>query len=136
MNQPADIFPRQAGFSLLEVLVAFAILAISIGVLMQVFSNSMRAASVTRHYSNALIIAESQLAKAFSESPLEAGSDSGIVDDFYHWDLSVSPYLPPVEGYEKALFLPFQASIMVSWGEGSNQQRSITLDTLNLGRKQ
>ena len=37
---------RQRGFSLLEVLVAFAILSVSLGVLLQVFATGLRNAGV------------------------------------------------------------------------------------------
>ena len=50
---------RQSGFSLLEVLVAFAILSMSLGVLYQAFSNSLRNVGASGDYSRAMIIAVS-----------------------------------------------------------------------------
>ena len=49
---------RQSGFSLLEVLVAFAILSMSLGVLYQAFSNSLRNVGASGDYSRAMIIGE------------------------------------------------------------------------------
>ena len=125
---------RQSGFSLLEVLVAFAILAMSIGILMQVFSNSMRGASVVRHYSNALIIAESQLALTVAATALAEGEESGTVDDFYDWVVAVTPYELPEEGFEATSFDPFVVTVAVSWG-GDDRRRTVALNTLRLGQK-
>ena len=54
---------RQAGFSLLEVLVAFAILALSLGVLLQIFSRAMSTTAVSGSYSRAAAMAEARLAE-------------------------------------------------------------------------
>lgn len=128
--------PRvQQGFSLLEVLVAFAILSISIGVLMQVFSNSMRAASVSRHYSNALVIAESKLAEASVVVPLQETQIGGLVDEQYRWELTVLPYQPPVEGLGEDEYLPYEVVVRVAWGENPDSERVVQLSTLRLGLK-
>uniref|UniRef100_UPI0035939C60 type IV pilus modification PilV family protein n=1 Tax=Thiocapsa sp. TaxID=2024551 RepID=UPI0035939C60 len=50
----------QSGFSLLEVLVAFAILAVSLGVLMQIFSQATRTTLLSSQYSRAASLAESK----------------------------------------------------------------------------
>jgi type II secretory pathway component PulJ len=49
---------RQTGMSLLEVLVAFAILALVLGVIMQIFSSGMRASRLGESYSKAVLLAE------------------------------------------------------------------------------
>jgi general secretion pathway protein I len=54
---------RENGFSLLEILVAFAILALSIGVLLNIFSRGLRTAIVAEEYQQALAIAEAQMAR-------------------------------------------------------------------------
>ena len=44
----------ERGFSLLEILVAFSILALSLGVFMQIFSASLRNADITRDQAQAM----------------------------------------------------------------------------------
>ena len=84
-----------AGFSLLEVLAAFVILALVATVLFQLFSGSLRNASAAEEWSRALLIAESQQDLVASTLPLkettERGSDStGRIQ----WETRVVPYVP------------------------------------------
>jgi general secretion pathway protein I len=118
------------GFSLLEVLVAFAILALSLGVLMQLFSGGMRSALIGSSYSRAVDLAESTLALVGTEIPLQPGSQAGE-EKGLRWELNIQPYVP------EGLLAPpqdiqaFQVSVRVTW-EGSGSGRSISLDTLHL----
>jgi len=123
------------GFSLLEVLVAFSILALSLGVLMQLFSGSMRNTLAGDAYSRAVELAESTLALAGTEVPLQAGSHAGE-EKGLRWELNIEPYYP-----EELLAPPqdiqaYHVSVRVEWdgpGSGSGSGRSVALDTLRLG---
>lgn len=122
----------QSGFSLLEVLVAFAILSISLGVLYQAFANSLRNVSAVDHHSRAMVIAESRLVEALSEVPYKEGSDSGKVDDYYSWEVSIERYEVPEQGVElKQKLEPYQIEVQVSWGDGKRRQ-AYQLSTLRL----
>ena len=80
------------GFTLLEVLVAFVLLAASLGVLMQIFSGTMRNAERVRDTAQATALAQSLLAAAGIESRLDAGARSGELDGKYRWQVSAAPY--------------------------------------------
>jgi general secretion pathway protein I len=84
--------PRCHGFSLLEVLVAFAILAVSLGVLMQIFSVGLRNVAVEEGYTRAILLAESKLAGLGIEEPLQPGETTGSFDEEYRWHITVQPY--------------------------------------------
>ncbi len=124
---------RSGGFTLLEVLVAFTVLAISLGVLFEIFSTGMRASRSAEQYTRATLLAESKLAAIGIEVALEEGETTGEYGDGYDWRVTVRPYgvdgpeaegvAPPIEAYEVV--------VTVAWGQGS-RERSVSLTTLRL----
>ena len=121
------------GFSLLEVLVAFAILVISLGALLRVFGGGMRAAALAEEYSRAAILAESKLASMGVEEPLTEGSREGEFDDTYRWRSLVAEY--PVETPTSQIVVSavklLEVTVEVNWSSGV-KRRAITLSTLRL----
>ncbi|HHH38725.1 MAG TPA: type II secretion system protein [Sedimenticola sp.] len=124
---------RQQGFSLLEVLVAFAILSLSLGILFQIFSTSVRGTLVSEGYNQALIVARSTLARVGRETALEEGALEGEVDGIYHWQLRMTPYAEegaqegPAPGPAKA----YRVAVTVAWKAGQKTRR-VKLETLRL----
>ena len=121
----------QAGFSLLEVLVAFSILSISLGVLYQVFSSSLNNSALSADYSRAMIIAESQLALVMQDVPLREMSDQGEIDERYQWQVEVVRYQEDQE--QQGRFAPYQVTSRVNWRDGV-RQKEYRLTTLRLGK--
>ncbi len=122
---------RQHGFSLLEALVAFAILSVSLGVLLQVFATGLRNASAAADYSQATLYAESILAAIGHETPLSEGAHSGSVNDRFAWRSVVSPYAEGLPDPEKTRVRAYRVSVEVYWS-GRLQERSVQLETLRL----
>ena len=129
----------QRGFSLLEVLVAFTILALSLGVLMQIFSGSLRNADVTRDQAQAVALAQSLLASAGVEATLVPGERTGVLDDKFRWLLRVSPFVQePRPGETEAVRSPlpldlWEVAVRVAWGGDSRlPERALTLTTLRV----
>jgi general secretion pathway protein I len=95
---------RQAGFSLIEMVAAFLIFAIGIGVLMQILATSMHSARTSSDYTMAALWAESKLDIVGVGAPIEPGSSSGRFDDDYSWQLDIqqvdpSSVEPPPQQY-------------------------------------
>ncbi len=123
---------NQHGFSLLEVLVAFSILSLSLGVLLRIFGGDGRLAGLAEEHSRAVVLAESLLANAGVEAPLQPGEFSGEIDSRFSWVMRVTPFVPPEEGLpEQQSFKPYWVELTVEWGE-TNEPHAFTLSTLRL----
>ena len=130
---------RQRGFSLLEVLVAFSILALSLGVLMQIFSGSLRNADVTRDQAQAVALAQSLLASAGVETTLIAGESTGVLEDKFRWVVRVHPFVEEVPSQQTAAVQSplrldlWEVAVRVAWGgDGASPERLLTLTTLRV----
>lgn len=122
---------RQCGFSLLEVLVAFAILSVSLGVLLQVFATGLRNVGLADDYSQATLYAESILAAMGREAPLSVGNRSGPVNDRFSWRSTVDLYTEGMPDPETTRILAYRVRVEVYW-PGPVQDRAVMLETLRL----
>jgi len=130
------------GFSLLEVLVAFVILALILSVLMQIFSGGLRNASRADEYQQAVLLGQSKLASVGIETPLAVSEINGEFDAVYRWHISIRPYLETPAQVSSQTGLPapilpvslLEVEIQVLWG-GSDPPRSASLKTLRLVNK-
>lgn len=131
-RRPAAGTDSQDGFSLLEILVAFAILALSLGVLLRIFGGAGRIAGTADEYSRAIVVAESLLATVGTETPLAPGETSGEIGETYRWVLQVEPY--PLEAgpdQQGQGFKPYWVNLTVEWGD-ADDPRAFDLKTLRL----
>ena len=85
---------QQRGFTLIEVLVAFMILTLSLTVIFRIFSGGLRNIALSEDYARAVLVAESQLSAIGVSEPLEHGVTSGEWDTRFRWERVVEHYLP------------------------------------------
>jgi len=128
---------QQSGFALLEILVAFSILALSLGVLMQIFSGSLRNVGVAHDQAQAVVLAQSLLASAGVETSLIAGENSGVIDDKFRWSLRINPFIEaPRPGDTEALrslrpLALWEVTTRITWdGDARLPESVLTLTTL------
>ena len=129
---------KQRGFSLLEILIAFSILALSLGILLKIFSAGVNTASVAEEYTAAVQIAESLVAGAGVEAPLQVGVATGLENKKYHWRVSVSPFQFAVGNVDATAIAAtlFKVKVTVNWGDGYADDRLVELITLKLANKE
>jgi len=120
---------RQPGFTLIEIIVALAILAVALGALFQAFSTGLRATTVTDRQAAAVMLAQSLLDRIGQDIPLAAGEETGVSEDGLRWSIAIapSPLITPERRADSPL-LPFDVAVTVA-GEGG---RPVTLTTLRL----
>ena len=123
---------RQSGYTLIEVLVAFVILAMALTVLMRIFSGGLRNVSVSSDYATATLIAESRLAAAGIDVPLRPGESSGTEGERFAWTVSVEDYAPR-PGYRSAAKVvdAYRVTVTVEWPHGDDTRR-VDLSTVRL----
>lgn len=126
-----------SGFTLIEIVVSLAILALGLGLAMQIATGAMRNARHAAQRTEAALYAKSLLDAAGVGERLEEGQDSGEFGEDYRWSLTVAkeeveaegtagldPSLSPVQLY--------RLELLVEWGEGRTAQeaRFVTLRAL------
>ena len=132
---------RQGGFTLLEILVAFTILAMSLGVLMQIFSRGVNGAILSDHFARASTLAESKLASVGIEEALKEGSSSGKFDDDFTWTLNVRPHedanLEALPGGTAPIMSVqlFEVELNVIFTTDDQRERRVKLTSLQLAPK-
>lgn len=122
----------QRGFTLLEVLVAFLILSLSMGALMRIVSQSIRSLDTAEQHQVALQLAESKLVEVLAQLRWDSrGKDEGRLSGRYRWQSAVEPYqFENQEAGQKYSVKPWLVEVTVSWGSQPNEQ--VSLSTIRL----
>jgi general secretion pathway protein I len=119
------------GITLIEVMVAFVILALSVTVLLRIFSSGLSNTLLSQQYVDAVTLAESQLAQIDTVNELVPTVYSGSIDRFV-WQTSIRPYLPWTQTVDEVAQLSaFVVDVEVSWRE-RGKQRQVHLSSIKL----
>jgi general secretion pathway protein I len=130
------------GFSVLEVLVAFIIVALVVTALFQLFGGALRNASGATDWTRALLVAQSRLELEASTQPLREVSDAGTeADGHISWRAAVTPYVPPnpdadlEQASESMPTRLYRISVDVTFPGEDGKPRSLSLSTLRIGQR-
>lgn len=131
---------RQRGFTLLEVVVSFVLLSLTLATVFQIFSTGLARAGELDEHSRALVLAQSQMATVGMEQRLEGPAETrGESEDRkFRWTLSVQPYEEAAEPGAPAPMSSLQmyrVDAVVTWDGADGRSRNLRLSTLTLGAK-
>lgn len=117
----------ERGLTLLEVVVAFSILAVSLAVVFSTLSQGATNARRSEQHAVAILLAESHLAGLGIERPLRSRTKSGAYDDVFRWRETVTP----AEGGAESIAL-FDVSLTIEWVDGADRG-AVELATTRVG---
>jgi len=133
---------RSRGFSLIEVLAAFVILAVLATTLFRLFSAALANAGASEEWSRAVLVAQSRLAAAASVQPLVEANDEGSDDDGrIRWRTRTSAWEPPDADPELAKISDamttrlFRIEVDVRFPGFAGGERSFSLATVRMAAK-
>jgi general secretion pathway protein I len=115
------------GFTLVEVLLALAIVAVAFAFALNVFSGGLSRLGHDHNVQHALLVAQSQLARVGRDIALRDGEIVGPGSDEYAWRISIAPYGGGAGG-----LLGHRVVVSIGWTEGLHR-REVHLDTVRLG---
>jgi general secretion pathway protein I len=128
-KRSAERSTRTEGFTLIEVLVAFAIAALILGSMYDMLASDLRSEGTAESYRNAVLIGQSAL-DAVATVPVDPGESFDRIG-IYEREIRIAerPELKPAKALTDAI--PYQIEVRVSWREGI-RQHTIDLVTLRL----
>jgi type II secretion system protein I len=128
-----DIVASSKGFTLLEILVALAILATAVTIIFQLFSAGLRNIAVSEDVVSAAVRAEAKMRKVLSNEELTENSWTETTTDGYTFAVNITEALQ-----EKTDSLPVQVlqiDLAITWTKNT-RERSLRLKTYKTVNKQ
>lgn len=113
----------QGGFTLIEVMAAFAMFALLFGMMMQILSTSLGNTRRSSDFTQATLWAQSKLDVLGLEDMIVPGSSSGDFDERFSWEMEISEdavFDEAVVDPEQLPLALYRVSLVVKW-EGNRQ---------------
>lgn len=118
--------------TLIEVLVAFVILAMVMAVIMRINATSLRNHDVSAGYQRALRVAESRMEAMSLETVSQSLFQRGVEPNGIQWEFTRQPYLEWDEARLQGLQAqPVEDRVSVNWGE-EPFPRQLSFSRINL----
>jgi general secretion pathway protein I len=136
---PRDSALSTTGFTLIEIVVALAILGIGLTVIIELFSGGLRLGRTSEEYTRAMGYARVKMEEIISKRNIQEGTDAGDFDKTFRWQVDVKKIdlLPVGKSLDLKDVKPpvdlFLVKVNILWKSGS-KQRSASLETYKTGK--
>lgn len=124
---------KQEGFTLLEVVVAFSLLAVTVMVILQLFSSNLRVLATSVDYAAAVVRAEAKMRDVLDDKDVAEGTSSETTPEGYLVETTVTKVYE-----QRTRELPFEVleiGVRLTW-RSLLAERSMTLRTMKTVKKQ
>lgn len=130
----------QRGFTLIEVVVAFVLLALVLSVSLEIFSAGMARAGDLDDRARALVVAQSRIAFAGAEEGLKEGVTSGETEDRrFRWTVTVRRADELAAGSDgkapSGAYALYRVDVRVGWRGADTREHALDLSTLSTAAK-
>ena len=116
---------RPAGFSLIEVLVALALVGLVLAATARIFATGLLVQDALSGTDTALALAEDQLERAGIDEGLSPGSSEGVFAGRFSWRVTVAPYDDKATAdLAEPGFRLYRIEAIVAWREGRRERRT------------
>ncbi len=126
----------QSGFTLIEVVVAFALLALILAASFEIFTTGLSRAADLDDYSGALDVAQSQIAGVGSFGKIQEGDTRGESEDGrYAWMVAVRRFdeSPDPNAPVPSTVVMYRVDVQVTWRGVDTRSHSLGLATVIVG---
>ena len=118
---------RQRGFTLIEIVVAMAILGVGLIVIIELFAGGLRLGRASEEYSKAVSLARTKLEEVSLNAILQEGNETGEFDRDFRWQVAVKrmdilPVERPPEFQPLVEF--YRVKVDVFWKSGSRERNA------------
>jgi general secretion pathway protein I len=119
-----------AGFTLLEVMVALVVLALGIAAVLELFGGGLRLTTKSSRRTQAVVYAQNVIDRLLAQSTLEDGDDGGQLPGGFSWRAQVYEIRPDDDASalqqqsqnQSEFFHLKQINVEVYWSEGVGEQ--------------
>jgi len=134
MMNKEKMIRSQNGFTLIEVMVSMMVMAITLTVIMSLFSGGLQSKKRAEDYIKAVDLADSKIQEVLLERAIETGVQEGRFDNGYFWRVEIISEAPEVP--DDTIIIRenqkiFTINVDIKWKQG-DVEKVYTIRTLKM----
>lgn len=115
----------ESGFTLIEVMVALAILGVGLIIIFELFSGGLRLGRASEEYTKSVNYARMKMEEILIKQVVEEGVEEGEFDDTFRWQIGIKK-MDVLPGEKSAEFKPpvelYQLKVVILWKSGTKER--------------